>query len=112
MSRTLLTVSFVIGSVVGNALTFRYWLRSRWRSSVTGRVLLSLFAVTALSYDLSALALLWPDFFIANPVGVWIRVGLRFAIDAALIGMYVLLVQAQRRDRASRPEGTVSDQPR
>lgn len=98
MNRSMLVISFVIGAAVGNLLLVQYAARSRWWKTITGRVLFSLFAVIAASYDLSALALLWPDFW-RGPGGLTIRVIARFAIDAVLIGMYVLLVRAQRRDR-------------
>lgn len=103
VSRLLLTAAFVVGALFGNLLLAQYWVRSKWRATVTGHVLLALFAVIAVSYDLSVVALLWPQVF-QGGVGLVIRVGARFAIDAVLIGMYVLLVRAQRRDRALPPD--------
>jgi hypothetical protein len=98
MNRFLLTVAFVIGAIFGNLLMLQYWWRSRWRSTRTGHILLALFAVIAVSYDLTVLSLLWPHLF-EGDTGSAIRIVVRFAIDAVLIGMYVLLVRAQRQDR-------------
>jgi hypothetical protein len=103
MSRFLLTASFVVGALVGNLLVFQYAWRSRWRETITGRVLLTLFGVIALTYNVSALTLLLPDIFDGG-IGLTFRIVVRFAIDVGLIGMYVLLVKAQRRDRAAPDE--------
>jgi hypothetical protein len=106
ITHTLLTASFVVGAVVGNLLFFQYLIRSAWRATVTGKVLLSLFFVFALGYNLTVVVLLWPDVFGGDGLVAWLRIGLRFLIDAVLIAMYVLLVRAQRRDREfTPPEG-------
>lgn len=102
MSHTLLTVSFAVGALVSTALLLRYGLRSKWRESSTGHVLLSLFLVTALSYNLSLATLIWPEQ-LHTVAAESARAAARFAIDGVLIGMYVLLVRAQRRDRDQHP---------
>ena len=96
---TLLTIAFAIGAIFGNLLMIQYGLGSRWWRTVTGRVLMALFAVIALSYDLSLMFLLRPETFREGSTAEIIRLVARFAIDAVLIGMYVLLIRAQRRDR-------------
>ncbi len=107
LTRGLLTASFVIGALVGNLLFVQYMVWSKWSATLTGHVLLGLFGVFALGYDMSAMVLLWPDLFPPEGFGNWLRIGLRFAIDGALIGMYVLLVRAQRRDRMLPPDPTI-----
>ncbi len=102
MSHALLTIAFAIGAVFGNLLVIQYSWRSRWRATPTGRVLLALFAVIAASYDLSVMALLWPGTFMTGG-GEVVRLVARFAIDGVLIGLYVLVVRAQRRDRDAPP---------
>jgi hypothetical protein len=99
LTHSLVIASFVVGAIAGNLLFLQYLLRSRWRSSLTGRIVLALFAVSALSYDLSVTVLIWPGAFTAENGGIWVRIGLRFAIDAVLIALYVLVLKAQRRDR-------------
>lgn len=103
MGQTLLTAAFVIGAIFGNLLVVQYGWRSQWRATITGHVLLALFAVIAVSYDLSVLFLLWPDVFEEGSLGEVFRVAARFAIDVVLVAMYVLLVRAQRRDRSLPP---------
>lgn len=103
----LTTASFVVGAIVGNLLFVQYLIRSAWRATLTGHVLLALFGVFALGYDITAVALLWPEWFPQDGVANWVRIGLRFAIDGALIGMYVLLVKAQRADRMLPPDPTI-----
>lgn len=99
MTAVLLLVAFVVGAVVANLLFWQYAFRSPWRSTLTGWVLISLFAVTALSYNLAVAVLVWPEVFRESAGGLWSRIVLRFLIDGALIGMYLLLRRAQRRDR-------------
>jgi hypothetical protein len=103
MINPVLALSFVIGAILSNLLVAQYGWGSRWRESVTGRVLLSLFAVIAVSYDLTVLAIFLPHIFDGGP-GLTVRIGARLAIDAVLAGMYVLLVRAQRRDRTLEAE--------
>lgn len=101
LNHSLIIATFVVGAIVANLLTIQYVARSAWRSSVTGHVLLALFAVFALSYDISVMVLFWPETFTENNgPGIWLRIGLRALIDVVLIAMYVLLVRAQRRGRA------------
>jgi hypothetical protein len=109
----ILTATFVVGAVVGNLLLLQYGARSRWFSTITGVVVLSLFGIIALSYNLSALVLVWPHLFDGG--GIWVRIVGRVLIDVVLIALYVLLVRAQRRGRIddlTPPEGVRQPQPR
>jgi hypothetical protein len=94
----LLTSGFVIGAIFGNLLLLQYGFRSRWRETRTGHVLISLFAVIALSYDVSALALLFPDTFDGG-MGLGVRIAARHAINVVLIALWLLLMRAQKADR-------------
>lgn len=111
MTDALLLVAFVIGALVANALFWQYLFRSPWRSSVTGWVLVSLFGVFALGYVMSSATLLWPGVFKDSTGGLWIRIGLRYAIDVVLIGMYVLLWRAQRRQPPGPTVDIISTEP-
>lgn len=93
-----LVTAFVAGAIFGNLLWFQYWWRSNWRSTPTGKVMFALFAVIALSYDLSVLALLLPEVFMGGP-GEVIRIVARWGIVAVLASLYLQLVRAQRAGR-------------
>jgi hypothetical protein len=98
----LLRSGFVVGAIMGNLLLVQYWVRSNWRSTPTGKVMFALFAVIAASYDLSVLAIFWPDFF-DGMTGMGIRIGARWVINIVLIALYVLLLRAQRNGRDATP---------
>jgi hypothetical protein len=103
----LLVGAFGTGAVLGNLLWLQYGLRSAWLDTFTGKVMFALFGVIAVSYDLAVITLFAPHIFDGG-AGLTVRLLLRYAIDGVLIGMYVLLVRAQRHDRAlvsPRPEG-------
>ena len=116
-SSILLTSGFVIGAIFGNLLLLQYGFRSRWRETRTGHVLIALFAVIAISYDLSVAALLFPNTFDGG-AGLAIRITARHALNVVLIALWLLLVRAQRADRGPtlgvfpEPEGVRQPDPK
>jgi hypothetical protein len=104
-----LVAAFCVGAVLSNLLLVQYGWKSRWRATPTGWVLLSLFGVFALSYNLSVAFLLWPHLFDGG-IGAGIRVGARWIINAVLLALYLLLHRAQYNDRAGRGRSAISQE--
>jgi hypothetical protein len=104
--RVLLVVSFVAGLIPSVLLLVGYGLRTRFWETDAGKGFFALVAVTASSYLLSLLTLIWPAFFAAGEVpptgpGLWIRVAIRFAIALVLWNLLWLFVKAQRQGRST-----------
>jgi hypothetical protein len=90
----LILASFVIG-LIPATLLFVSYARTRWYATETGKVLFSLFLVTALSYGLSVVVLALPDVF-HDSGGEWFRIISRTIIAGVLWNMYRLFKKAQR----------------
>lgn len=98
VSDWVLLGAFVAGALPANALVVRYWFWTPdWRGTSTGWVLMSLFIVTAISFNLSVLVLLFPDTFKDGGLGLTLRLLIRWSIAAVLWALLVLLLRAQRR---------------
>lgn len=90
----LVFLSFITGLVPSVLLLYFYGLRTRWNSSVAGRAVFYLIAVTAASYALSVLTLAFPGFF-HDEVGQWFRIISRVMIAGVLWNLLRLFFRAQ-----------------
>ena len=95
---TALKVSFYAGLIASLIFVVLYGFRSAWRESSTGRAIMALMSIIAVSYSLGAIALVWPALF-RNDYAVWIALVLRSAIAITLINMTAVLIRAQSRER-------------
>ncbi len=98
----LLRLSFYAGLVVSIVFVVLYAARSSWRESGTGRAIMALMSIIAISYSLGVIALIWPEFF-RSDTARWIALAIRLAILVVLINMTVLLLRAQKQDREENP---------
>jgi hypothetical protein len=90
----LVFLSFVAGLLPAVLLLYFYGLRTAWNTSVAGRAVFYLIAVTAASYSLSVLTLAFPHFF-HDEVGQWFRIVSRTLIAGVLWNLLRLFFRAQ-----------------
>jgi len=95
---TLLRVSFYVGLAASIVFVVLYGFRSSWRYSSTGRSIMALMSIIAITYSLGVVALIWPHFFISDTAR-WVALAIRVSVALVLINMTWLLLRAQRRDR-------------
>lgn len=86
------------------ALTFLYGVKTNWRATVAGRAVFYLMAVTTISYLMSVLVLLFPEWFVGS-VGEFIRVATRVAIAGVFWNLLRLFILAQRSGTEVRERG-------
>jgi hypothetical protein len=102
MLDNLLKISFYAGLVPSIVFVVLYGFRSSWRRSSTGRAVMALMSIIAVSYALGAVAIVRPQLF-ANDIALWVAIVFRFMIAAVLINMTAVLIRTQRQQNERFP---------
>lgn len=96
----LLTLAWVAGLIPAAVLLGLYLWRIGWPGpdNPGGRALVGLLTVTNLTYGLSVIVLLLPEWF-HDTIGSWVRVLSRLAVAAVLWNLLRVFLIAQRQPR-------------
>jgi hypothetical protein len=113
MTDTLIILSFIAGLVPTAIFLLSYGIRTKWAESSAGRFLFAMAFTTTVSYSVSLVTLLIPDYFNGTE-GEWIRIIIRFMLAAVSWSLLYVFFRAQkagnrRRHRADTPERRKSD---
>lgn len=100
---TLLRISFYAGLIPSLVFVVLYGIRSAWRETSTGRAIMLLMGIIALSYLLGVIGLIWPRFF-QGDYALWIALVIRIAIAFVLINLTIVLIRTQNDDRRDRED--------
>jgi hypothetical protein len=90
----LILISFIAGLIPAILLLILYGFRTAWQATVAGRAVFALVAVLAVSYGLTVLTLLYPEFFLGEG-GEWFRISVRAIIAAVMWNLLFLFFRAQ-----------------
>lgn len=89
------TASFIAGFVPSIILLVMYGLMTAWYRTFTGWVLFGLIFVTVVSYGLSSIVLLWPNYWRDGP-GEPARIIIRWLVASVLWGLLVVFIRSRK----------------
>jgi hypothetical protein len=89
------TASFIAGLVPSLILLILYGALTAWYKTFTGWVLFGLIFVTAVSYGLTSVVLLWPDYWASGP-GEPARIIIRWLVASVLWGLLAVFVRSRK----------------